>query len=262
MPRLSVEPDAEIDYVIDDFSWPWETPESILCVHGLAECSRAWVKWVPYLARHGRVIRMDLRGFGRSTPMPLDYRWSLDRLADDVAALIEREAPEGLHLIGAKIAGPVTIRCALRHPALVKTLTLVGTPLVGPSEAAWLERIEKQGVRVWAEGTMDRRLEGMSAAAKQCWTDMMAETPLSTHLGFCHFVESIDVTGDLAKIPCPTLVIGSDNKARPIAETRQWQQKIANSELAAVPGTGYHAATTEAQECATAAADFIARHLG
>lgn len=194
--------------------------------------------------------------------MPLNHDWSLDQLADDVAALMEKEAPNGLHLVGAKIAGPVTIRCALRYPKLVKTLILVGTRLVGPSEAPWLDRIDAEGVRVWAEGTMDRRLEGMSATAKRCWTDMMAATPLSTHLGFCHFVETIDITGDLAKIVCPTLVIESDKKARPIAETCAWQQEIANSELVAVPGTRYHAAATEAEECATAAAEFIARHIG
>ena len=33
-------------------------------------------------ARNYKVIRLDLRGFGDSTPMPLDYEWSLDGLAE------------------------------------------------------------------------------------------------------------------------------------------------------------------------------------
>lgn len=262
MPKLPIPPDGEINYVIDDFAWPWNTPETILCVHGLAECTRAWVRWVPYLARLGRVVRMDQRGFGESSPMPEAFAWTLDTLADDVVRMIEAIDPEGVHLIGAKIAGPVTIRAATRRPDLVKTLTLVGTPIVGPSEDAWLETVAEKGVRAWAAATMDARLEGMDEAAKAYWIDMMAATPQSTMLGFFRFVDSIDVHGDLANIRCPTLVIGSDNPRRPVQATREWQEKIPNSELAVVPGTGYHAAATEAAECARLTSDFIAKHMG
>ncbi|MEQ8195816.1 MAG: alpha/beta fold hydrolase, partial [Rhodospirillales bacterium] len=101
MPELSIQPDAALHYVIDDYSWPWETPETVLCVPGLAECNEVWARWVPYLARHARVLRMDQRGMGGSSAMPEDYPWSLDGLADDVAALIEKESPGGAHLIGA-----------------------------------------------------------------------------------------------------------------------------------------------------------------
>ncbi|MEK9724267.1 MAG: hypothetical protein VW405_12415, partial [Rhodospirillaceae bacterium] len=79
------------------------------------------MRWVPYLARLGHVVRMDLRGFGASTPMPEDFAWSLDALADDVARLIAATAPDGAHLVAAKIAGPVRIRAATRRPDLVKT---------------------------------------------------------------------------------------------------------------------------------------------
>jgi len=259
MPKLPIPPHGELNYVIDDFAPPWETTPTILCVHGVAECTRAWAPWVPFLARVGRVVRMDQRGFGESTAMPEDFAWSLDIMADDVARVIEAVAPEGLHLIGAKIAGPVVLRAATRHPNLVKSLTLVGTPIVGPSEQEWLDTVEQEGVRPWAEGTMDARLKGMSDAAKQCWIDMMADTPQSTLVGFFRFVASIDARDDLGKITCPTLVIGSDNARRPISATREWQEQIANSELVTVPGQGYHAATTQPAACASAAADFISR---
>jgi len=262
MPKLPIPQDGEINFVVDNFAWPWDTPETILCVHGLAECTRAWVRWVPYLARLGCVVRMDQRGFGDSSPMPEDYPWSLDVLADDVVRMIETVAPEGAHLIGGKIAGPVTIRAATRRPDLVKTLTLVGTPIVGPSEDAWISTVEEKGVRAWAAATMDVRLEGMTDAAKAYWIDMMAATPQSTILGFFRFVTSIDVHDDLAKICCPTLVIASDNIRRPIQETRDWQEKIPHSVLALVPGTGYHAAATEAVECAKLTSGFIAKHMG
>lgn len=262
MPKLPIPPDGEINYTLDNFAWPWDTPETILCVHGLAESTRAWVRWVPYLARLGCVVRMDQRGFGDSSPMPEDFQWSLDTLADDVARLIEAVAPEGVHLIGGKIAGPVTIRAATRRPELVKSLTLVGTPIVGPSEDAWIDTVAEKGVREWAAATMDARLEGMSDAAKAYWIDMMAATPRSTILGFFRFVTSIDAHDDLTKISCPTLVIATDNVRRPIEKTRDWQETIPHSELAVAPGGGYHAAATEAVACAKFASDFIAKQIG
>ena len=192
--------------------------------------------------------------------MAADFAWNLNQLADDVVHLVERVAPEGLHLIGAKIGGPVVTRAATRRPDLIKTLILVGTPIKGLEEHEWLAMVERDGVRAWAERTMEARLEGMSDAAKAWWVDMMAETPQSTLIGFFRFVSSIDVSGDLAKIACPTLVIGSDNPRRPIQDARDWQEIIPNSTLALVPGKGYHAAATQAAKCATLTADFIARH--
>ena len=262
MPILRVPDGAEINYVVDRFAWPWETPETILCVHGLAESTKAWVPWIPYLARLGAVVRMDQRGFGESSPMAEDFAWSLDMMAGDVIRIIEAVSPEGAHVVGAKIAGPVTIRAATRRPDLIKTLTLVGTPIKGPSEDKWISTVEENGVRPWAEGTMDVRLEGMSDEAKAYWTDMMAATPKSTILGFFRFVTTIDVEDDLAKIRCPTLVIASDNVRRPIQETEAWQKTIPNSEISVVPGSGYHAAATEAVFCAKATSAFIAKHMG
>src|SRR5678816_4749882 len=88
-------------YTLDDYTDPWREAETIILVHGIAESGEAWRGWVPHLARNYKVIRLDLRGFGDSTPMPLDYEWSLDGLADDLDAvsythLRAHETPEHL----------------------------------------------------------------------------------------------------------------------------------------------------------------------
>ncbi|MFN7192256.1 MAG: alpha/beta fold hydrolase, partial [Rhodospirillales bacterium] len=43
---------------------PLRAKRTVLCVHGLAESGEAWRGWVPHFARHYRVVRLDLRGFG------------------------------------------------------------------------------------------------------------------------------------------------------------------------------------------------------
>ena len=70
MPSFRPSPDLEMHYVVDDFTDPWTQPETVLMLHGNAESGLAWWAWVPTLARHYRVVRPDMRGFGQSTPMP------------------------------------------------------------------------------------------------------------------------------------------------------------------------------------------------
>ncbi len=262
MPTLTVTPAAEINYVIDDFTDPWTQPETVLLVHGLAESAEAWRAWVPHLARRWRVIRIDQRGFGKSTPMEEDFPWSVDTLAGDLAAVIERLAPAGVHLVAAKVAGPVAVRATSTRPELIRTLTLVGTPMIGPTQPDWLDQVEQEDVAAWARATMDARLEGMSRVAKDWWIDMMAATPRSSMLGFLRYVSSIDVRGDLPQIKCPTLVISSDSPRRPIDSVVAWQKQISDSQLVTVEGSGYHAAATQADVCAEATATFIATRHG
>jgi 3-oxoadipate enol-lactonase len=77
-------------YRVDDFTDPWQKNEVILLLHGNAESSNAWFAWVPTLSRHFKVIRPDMRGFGASTPMPKDHKWSLDELVSDFIALMDQ----------------------------------------------------------------------------------------------------------------------------------------------------------------------------
>jgi len=77
--------------------------------------------WEP-LADHFRVIRYDMRGFGKSSPTtgPLTRRDDLDRL---LSALNVTEA----HLVGCSLGGEISLDLALEQPRRVKSLTLVGS---------------------------------------------------------------------------------------------------------------------------------------
>src|SRR3972149_1565107 len=74
-------------YTVDDYTDAWRPAPTVLFVHGLAESGEAWRAWVPHFARRYRVVRVDLRGFGRSTPMPEEYEWTIDALVDDLIGL-------------------------------------------------------------------------------------------------------------------------------------------------------------------------------
>ena len=126
--HCSVEPGVELHLEIDDYTDSWSPSETILMVHGLAESGAAWRGWVPHLARRYRVARLDLRGFGRSTPMPANYPWDMARLLEDIAAVIKYLGCTKVHLIGAKSGGSMVLTMAARKPALVRSVS----PLVYP----------------------------------------------------------------------------------------------------------------------------------
>ena len=264
MPTLRVTPDCTLHYVVDDYSDPWREPQTVLMMHGNAESGAAWYAWVPQLARHYRVVRPDLRGFGASTPMPRDFPWTLDRICDDYLALMDYLAAARFHVVAAKIGGTIARYFAARHPDRVLTLTVVGTPPprrgVG-KRPELMEEFEKQGVQQWARRTMSGRLGSrFPAEGLEWWIRFMGRTAVSTQLGFMPAIADADITDALARIRCPTLVITTEGSGLgSVEEMRAWQRLIPRSELLVLPGDSYHVAASDAERCAQATLDFIRR---
>src|SRR5881409_480994 len=214
MPTFRASPDLAMHYEIDDFADPWRGKESILLLHGNAESSAAWYGWVPQLARHYRVVRPDMRGFGGSTPMARDFPWTLDIVIEDFVRLMDTLGVERFHLVGAKIGGTIARAFAARRPGRVRTLTVVGTPTPyrgGAAERApaLMQAFEQPGgVERWAQESMGSRLgstfppEGVT-----WWTHFMGRTAASTQISFMPTIACVDIRADVPQITCPTLVI-------------------------------------------------------
>lgn len=264
MPKLRVTPDCELYYTVDDYTDPWREPETLLMLHGNAESGRAWYAWVPQLARHYRVVRPDMRGFGDSTPMPRDFPWTLDRICEDTIALMDALGAARFHLVAAKIGGTIARYFAARHPERVLTLTVAGTPAprrsVGPRPEL-VEEFEKKGIEPWARRSMAGRLGGrFPPEGVEWWIRFMGRTSTSTQLGFFPTIPDADITDALPKIRCPTLVITTEGSGLgSVEEVRAWQRRIPRSELLVLPGDSYHVAASDADACARATLDFIAR---
>ena len=265
MPTFAASADLQMHYLVDDFSDPWTQPDTLLLLHGNAESSRAWYAWVPSLARRFRVVRPDMRGYGASTPMPRDFKWTLDVIIDDYVRLMDSLGVRRFHLVGAKIGGIIARAFAARRPERVMTLTVIGSPppLRKGAEGipALTEEFETRGVEHWARRTMAGRLgERFPAAGVEWWITFMGRTPVSTIVGFNAAINYSDIRADLPRITCPTLVVTTDQSGlASVEETRAWQQTIRDSELLVIPGNSFHVAASDAERCAQATLDFIDR---
>jgi hypothetical protein len=154
------------------------------------------------------------------------------------------------------------------QPTRIATLTTIGGRLIGgkpPYDGKINEvqlEVERDGVEAWARRTMHWRMG--SAAPEELvegWVSVMSPTPLSTLRGFLRDIPNANFTGDLLHILSPTLVIVTEGSGPgDVAAARAAQSAIPRSELVVLKGDSQHAAATDADACASAVLDFIARH--
>lgn len=263
MPHFEVSPGVMLAYTVDDFTDPWAPAPTVLLLHGLAESGEAFRAFVPALARQARVVRLDLRGYGGSTPMPADHPWRFDRLVADVVALIGHLGVERVHLVGGKIGGTIALAVAARHPELVDKLAVLGGPASLTNMAGrtpgWRAQIAAEGVPAWVAASNAGRMgTRMSPAALEWWTQMMGRTAASTLEGFLQMVPGVDVTAEVGGIRAPTLVVTTTGSGLgSVDEVRVWQERIAVSRLVVVDNDSYHVAASDPDASAELVRDFL-----
>jgi 3-oxoadipate enol-lactonase len=97
----------------------------VLLHEGVAD-SRMWEPQWGALAQAHRVIRYDMRGFGRSPLPPEPYSHAVD-----LVNLLKRLRIDRAVLIGASLGGRVALELAVSRPDLVAGLVLAGAVLPG-----------------------------------------------------------------------------------------------------------------------------------
>lgn len=77
-------------------------PVQVLLLHGFPDDQRMWEPVVEHLPRDWHVVTFDLRGFGGSGKPAETSAYRLERLVEDVVAVVEHTVPQGerVHVVG------------------------------------------------------------------------------------------------------------------------------------------------------------------
>lgn len=119
----------------------------ILCLHGFPECWFSWRYQLPALAEAGyHVWAPDLRGYGQSDRPQRLEDYAIERLMDDVRALIEARGARHVVLVGHDWGALIAWYFAMRFPQHLDRLVIMNVPHPGVMERALRGR---QLLRSW-----------------------------------------------------------------------------------------------------------------
>ncbi|GAA1938321.1 alpha/beta fold hydrolase [Agromyces allii] len=212
------------------------TPPTYVLVHGLGMAAEYWGGLGERLAPTGRVLALDLPGFGEA-PEPARVL-SVPETADLVADLVRAERLARPVLVGHSMGAQIVADLAARHPELVERIVLIG-PSVNPRERSRARQTARllQDVAV-IDPVAFARGAGAMAEAGLPWVLANLRPALEHHL------ERV-----MPHVRAETLVVrGEDDRVVP----RFWAQAVAglapNARYAEVPGRGHEVVARDTGE--------------
>lgn len=117
----------------------------IVLVHGWAFSARAFEPLVAPLARHGRVLALDLRGHGDAPPAPPGH--GVAAHARDLAAFLARERLERALLVGWSLGAQVALEALPLVGERVAGLALLAATPCFAARAGWDHGLPPASVR-------------------------------------------------------------------------------------------------------------------
>jgi len=237
---------------------------AVVLVHGGLVDSRLWDDQMKAFAKHHRVVRYDLRGFGRSAAAPQPFSH-----IEDLRALMDFLKIERATVVGLSLGGIIAADFALEHPERVDRLVLVGAGLRGDKQPP-----DKDALKAYEAATKGMAEEFVNITMKSgLYTTVRERTPAYTRLrqmmlenfkalptfapGFLKYPAQPTIER-LGQIKAPTLVIiGSDDaqSLKNVADTLA--AGIPGARKVVIPGASHHPPVERPNEFNKAVLSFL-----
>lgn len=209
--------------------------------------------WEP-LAKHFRVIRYDMRGFGKSSPVtgPICRRDDLDQL------LKQLEVTEA-HLVGCSNGGQISLDLALEQPQRFKSLTLVGsTPsgfqlqgepprylmeMIAALQSGNFDLANELQIRIWLDGE-HREPEQVDSTLRKM-SLKMNRIPVSLSTFFIADTQPINpltppAIARLESVTCPTwIVTGALDNSEVLRAADEMAKRIPDARKTIIESTAH-----------------------
>jgi 3-oxoadipate enol-lactonase len=240
--------------------------DPVVLVHAIGCDHHMWDSLAPALALHYRVVRVDVRGHGRS-PVP-DGDYSLEALADDVLAALDDLEIDKAHWVGLSMGGMIGQAFAINHPDRLGRLVLANTTSSygddGPKTwEARMKAVREGGMAAIADLVMQRYFSDDFRASHPGVVSKVKErvlaTPAKGYLSCCAAIRDLDFTRDLSSIHARTFVIaGGHDAGTPVAMSQAIVDRIAGAQLAVMADAAHLSAVEKPEAFNALVQDFLA----
>lgn len=257
---------ADIHYDLVDRRAPWQRESDddvIVFHHGLGACADVWCGWDHALTDRYRVLRLDMRGHGRSR-VPAGYTWSIDGLADDLEAVVDHAGLGRFHLVGESIGGTAALAFAARHPGRIASLTVSNGAHRGEALenlSPWRQIIAERGMPGWSAHMMTMRFhDGALGASQWRWYETQQATcDPGCVLPAAAALIGVDLTPRLDRIRVPTLLLHPDaSPFIPVAVVGQLRAALPDARLRVFARAKHGLPFSHARQSAAELAAFLA----
>jgi len=240
--------------------------EAVVLIHGGGLDCRMWDAQFEALARSYRVVRYDVRGFGKSELPDKPYS---DH--GDLGEVLDFLKIDRAHLVGLSMGGRIALDFALAFPRRVRSLVLAGPGISGfqftpESSKRFFEQVRAAQVGHWEKAlqmwlTSDYIAPAMEQPLLRPGIEKMARDNLKTLL--MNYMLQIDLdppaVGRLPEIQAPTLLILGDRDVPDIyAIAKLLQEKLAGIRRLDVKGAGHMVNLEKPEEFNKALLEFLA----
>ena len=257
---------------VDDVRLYYEsegTGAPLVFVHGLGSSTRDWYEQIGPFAEHYRVIRVDLRGHGRSDRPEGPYHMAT--FARDVAVLLRRLDAAPAHVVGLSMGGMVALQLAADAPRLVRSLVVVNSAAdtrLHTWKDVWFYLSRRAAVQVLGMrrvGQLIARRLFVRPEQADLRREFVRRWAQNDRQGYLWSVDAImgwSVTDRLSSITAPTLLVSSEHDYTPVSEKNRMAATMPRADLAVVEDAR-HALPVERPEAFNALVEaFLARVEG
>ncbi|MFC0385178.1 alpha/beta fold hydrolase [Muricoccus vinaceus] len=220
-----------------------EARSAVVLLHSLGTCGAAWAMQTQALARAHFVICPDFRGHGLSEISQRAV--TVERLAEDVGAVLDHLGVEAFHLAGISLGGLVAQRLAGQRGSAVRSLTLLDSNVVSLNPPMWRDRAAQaraEGLDALADGIMERWMPAPERGTPggRALRTMLGRTPPEGYAAACEALAMADCRADAAAIRAPaTVAVGEFDQATPRTAAEALAGAIAGSVLRVIEGAAH-----------------------
>ncbi len=244
--------------------------ETIVFGHGLLMDTSMWDAVAPEFAGKYRVICFDFRGQGRTSDPGHGY--DIDNLVRDTAAFIQAISTKPVHYVGLSMGGMVGLPLAARHSYLLRSLVLLDT---SAQAEPWLNKIKYAvmtlivnlfGVKplipimmpvIFGKSSLNNPAKRETISH---WKQKLLALPKTIVGPVSGVTQRRDVSNELAKIICPTLmVVGDEDKTTSMSCAKNIAAHVANVELKIIPQCGHSSALEKPEDVVVLMQQFYSR---